>query len=72
MTRDISVSALALIALSVSLKSIAQVPPPDGHPLMGKWQWTRPQNRCTEVYEFRPDGTVPVTSGAEKTENTFT
>jgi hypothetical protein len=51
---------------------MAQTPAPPGHPLVGKWEWTRPQNKCTEVYEFRPDGTVPVTSGAERTDNTYT
>ena len=41
------------------------------HPLIGKWQWTRTENKCTEVYDFKADGTVPVTSGEEKTENTY-
>jgi hypothetical protein len=44
---------------------------PDGHPLIGKWQWTRTANNCTELYDFRKDGTVPVTSGAERTENIY-
>lgn len=73
MTRHIAISALAaLIALSLSPNGIAQTPAPSGHPLVGKWQWTRPVNKCTELYDFRPDGTVPVMSGTEKTDNTYT
>ena len=41
------------------------------HPLIGKWQWTRAENKCTEVYDFKADGTVRVISGEEKTENTY-
>lgn len=43
-----------------------------GHPLIGKWQWTRSMNKCTEVYDFRDDGTVPVISGTERTDNVYT
>ena len=46
--------------------------PEVGHPLIGKWQWTRSSNKCTEIYDFRPDGTVPVLSGTEKTDNVYT
>jgi hypothetical protein len=28
-------------------------------------------NNCTEVYNFKPDGTVPVISGTERTENEY-
>ena len=45
--------------------------PSSKHPILGKWQWTNARNGCTEVYDFRPDGTAPVTSGAEITENTY-
>ncbi len=58
----------ALFATSAT----AQVPVAADHPLIGKWQWTRPVNQCTEVFEFRADGTAPVTSGDEKTDNTYT
>ncbi|CAG1000038.1 hypothetical protein PLCT2_03019 [Planctomycetaceae bacterium] len=50
---------------------INPIRPPIGHPLVGKWQWTRSANNCTEVYDFRPDGTAPVVSGAERTDNVF-
>ena len=62
----------AVFAFLVPLVGSAQTLIPIEHPLIGKWQWTRAENKCTEVYEFRVDGTVPVTSGAEKTENTYT
>ena len=39
--------------------------------LIGKWTWTRKQNNCTEVYDFRADGNLLVTSGEEKSENLF-
>jgi hypothetical protein len=50
----------------------APVPAPAGHPLLGKWRWIKPENKCVEVYDFRADGTVPVVSGDERTENTYT
>ena len=43
----------------------------DNAPLYGTWSWTRPENRCTEVYDFRPDGVAYVISGAERTENSY-
>jgi len=52
--------------------AVAQGPVLESHPLIGKWQWTRKSNNCTEVYDFRPDGTVPVVSGDEMTENVYT
>jgi hypothetical protein len=65
---------LCLTALSISVlaQPAAPVPAPAGHPLLGKWRWVKPENKCVEVYEFRTDGTVPVSSGDERTENTYT
>lgn len=63
--------ATAVVALLSGLAN-AQTAVPAAHPLVGKWEWTRPSNNCTEVYDFRTDGTVPVRSGSEKTENVFT
>ena len=37
----------------------------------GKWQWTRRENRCTETYEFRANGSVTIQSGAERTDATY-
>lgn len=39
--------------------------------IVGKWTWTRAENACTEVYDYRTDGTLQVQSGAEKTDNTY-
>ncbi len=39
--------------------------------IVGKWTWTRAENACTEVYDYRPDGSLYVQSGAEKTDNTY-
>lgn len=45
--------------------------PGEAHPILGKWQWTRSENGCTEVFDYAIDGTVKVVSGAEHTDNTF-
>jgi hypothetical protein len=39
--------------------------------IVGKWTWTRADNACTELYDYRPDGTLHVQSGEEKTDNTY-
>lgn len=39
---------------------------------LGKWQWTRSANQCTEVNHFRADRTAQVVSGTEKTSNVYT
>ena len=44
----------------------------EAHPLIGTWRWVRKENRCTETYEFRTDGTAYVVSGAERSDNRFT
>jgi hypothetical protein len=50
----------AVFATVAAFDAIAQ-----GHPIEGKWTWTRPDTNCTEVYEYRPDGSFNVVSGAE-------
>ncbi|WP_280153412.1 hypothetical protein [Piscinibacter sp. XHJ-5] len=67
------VVALAWVFVAAG-PAVSQAPDPAGasHPLVGKWQWTNSVNRCTEVYDFRPDGTAAVTSGAERSDNTYT
>ncbi len=66
-------AAVFLSATALCLAGQAQTRKPSSkHPILGKWQWTSARNGCTEVYDFRPDGTAPVTSGAEITENTYT
>ncbi|HEY9193591.1 MAG TPA: hypothetical protein VIO81_12020 [Methyloversatilis sp.] len=46
------------------------VPPPPG-PIVGKWTWTRAENNCTEVYDYRADGTLLVVSGEEESSSTY-
>lgn len=46
------------------------VPPPPG-PIVGKWTWTRSANNCTEVYDYRADGTLHVVSGEEESDSTY-
>jgi hypothetical protein len=67
------VIVLALLPLAAGpLAAQTTEPPGAAHPLVGKWQWTRSANRCTEVYDFRTDGTAYVTSGDERSDNTYT
>ena len=58
-------TALLAVAL-LPMAALAQEPV-DNTPLYGTWSWTKPDNHCTEVYDFRPDGAY-VISGAERTE----
>ena len=39
--------------------------------IVGKWTWTRVENNCTEIYDYRPDGSLYVESGAERSDNTY-
>lgn len=66
-------ATLALAAGALCLTALAQSRRPSSqHPVLGAWQWTDSRNNCTEVYDFRPDGTVPVVSGDERSDNTYT
>lgn len=40
-------------------------------PIVGKWTWTRAENNCTEIYEYREDGTTFVISGEEKSNGKY-
>lgn len=44
----------------------------EAHPIIGTWKWTRKFNNCTETYVYGSDGSLSVTSGAERSDNTFT
>lgn len=39
--------------------------------LAGAWEWTRKKNGCVEQFVFRENGTVAITRGEERTENTY-
>ena len=63
---------LAFVCLSLALPVVAvDGDKPDRHPFIGKWHWTRSENNCTEVYEFRSDGAGFVQSGDERSDVTF-
>lgn len=66
-----AVALLATAALCTTVLAQKRLPPPN-HPVLGAWQWTDSRNHCTEVYDFRADGTVPVVSGDERTDNAYT
>jgi hypothetical protein len=59
----------ALTTLVLLLPSQAQEPQrtplPGGHPLIGVWRIDVPGTGCHELYDFRADGTLAVTSGAQ-------
>lgn len=64
--------AIALVAFSAQAFSADSPFAKNGNSrLIGKWTWTRPTNSCTEVYEYRADGTLFVVSGDEKSDNTY-
>lgn len=74
---NLTVSKLfALVGLSVFLvfaaKAATSTGPAVSHKIVGKWQWTRSANNCTEVYDYRSDGTLSVTSGQEIANATYT
>jgi hypothetical protein len=69
----LAVTALLVSALAMPPLLFAQAvrEPGAAHPIVGKWTWTRTQNKCTEEYDFHLDGTLRVQSGAERTDNTY-
>ena len=70
--KKLALLALASAASALVATAAAQERPPSGHPLVGTWQWTHKESNCTEVYEFRADGTAFIESRDERTDNTFT
>lgn len=73
MRRTTPRAAGAALALALALP-LAQAQTPAStidHPIVGVWQWTHAANKCTETYDFRPDGTARVRSGAERLDDTY-
>jgi hypothetical protein len=58
-------------ALALAAACLAASPAPPGHPLIGTWDLTVPQQHCSETYEFRPDGTRHTVSAAEESEGEY-
>lgn len=68
-------AAVLLTALSMlpdAGRSQVQREPDAEQPFVGKWQWTTKTSACTEIYDFRSDGSLYVQSGDERTDNTYT
>ena len=71
MRRPITVLLTTTLLIPALLLAQAVREPGTSHPIVGKWKWTRAENKCTEEYDFRLDGTLHVQSGAERTDNTY-
>jgi hypothetical protein len=63
--------AAILITAALLLLPVAHSADADPAAIVGKWTWTRADNACTEVYDYRADGTLQVLSGSETTDNTY-
>jgi hypothetical protein len=61
------VAALACVApwLPSAAQDASRAPLPRDHPLIGVWRIDVPGTGCHELYDFRADGTLAVTSGAQ-------
>jgi len=62
-----------LIAISSAgtATSILAAPPARDHPILGKWEFTMPNGRCSEIYHFRSDGTELFTGADQMGESAF-
>jgi hypothetical protein len=58
----------AVVGSFIAAQPAAGAPPARDHPVLGTWKITSPDGSCSELYRFRPDGTVLVTSGEEVAE----
>lgn len=63
--------SLLLLIATVAMVPMAYAEEGGSGKIVGKWTWTRTENACTEVYDYRADGTVRVVSGDEATDNTY-
>lgn len=62
--RQAAICLLAAFAGVAAMPSAGAPLAPD-HPILGAWKMTSRDGTCAEIYRFRPDGTVVVTSGEE-------
>lgn len=68
------ISILVPVALLVGCAGITRVPgvpPPTGHPILGKWKFDLPQQNCFEIYDFLPNGTRLYASAEEAGESAY-
>lgn len=62
---------VTLAALSIAGHVAAADGTAISHQIVGKWQRTHAESKCTEVYEFRPDGAFLIVSGDHTSTGTF-
>ncbi len=62
---------IAATALPAMAQEVKRTPLPTNHPLLGSWRIDVPDTSCHEVYTFKPDGTMSVTSGLQAAESEF-
>lgn len=61
--RIVGLSCVAVALLSSPLK--AETSLPEVHPLVGLWRINLPEQRCSEIYDIRTDGTAQILSGGQ-------
>jgi hypothetical protein len=59
-------SAAAVLGACAFTAALGQQPE-----LAGTWEWTRKKDGCVERFVFRDNGTVAITRGEKRTENTY-
>ena len=70
----IQTSFLALLLATCGnlwAQDFVATPLPTQHPLLGSWKLKVPETNCFETYTLRADGTMQVSSGAQKSESVF-
>lgn len=69
--KNLAIISVLLLSGSFVAHAATETLPTIRHKIVGKWQWTRSTNNCTEEYDYRTDGTLYTKSGAEETSNTY-
>jgi hypothetical protein len=59
------------LALAVLATAAQAAKPRADHPLLGMWEVKLPDGRCTETYQFKPDGSSLVTSADQPDDEGF-
>lgn len=59
-------AAVALLLVVASTGARAQQPD-----IAGTWEWSRRKDGCTEQHVYRPDGTLSILRGEERTESAY-
>jgi hypothetical protein len=62
---------LAGLVVAVAVAASCNAAPSSDHPILGTWTLTPANQTCTEVYFFKRDGTMLVTSAEEVAESDY-